>query len=119
MDNFYTKQARQALEEAENISKELKHSYIGTEHILAGLLAVENCAASIILQKNKVNYENVIELMESLVSPVGGIAVSERELLTPRGKNVLLFSSKYAKLNNHHGVLAVVINMVKYVFSPK
>ena len=27
MDNFYTKQAREALEEAENISKELNHSY--------------------------------------------------------------------------------------------
>ena len=114
MDNFYTKQARQALEEAENISKELNHSYIGTEHLLVGLLAVENCAASIILQRNKVSFEEVIGLMETLVSPVGGIAISERELFTPRAQNVLLFSSKYAKMTNEakigteHILLAII-----------
>ena len=98
MDNLYTNKARQAIGEAEIISNRLNHSYVGTEHLLAGLLSVQDCAASIILRKNKVTLENVMELIESLVSPVGSVAVSERDILTPRAQNVLVFSAKYAKM---------------------
>lgn len=37
MENRYTKQAREALDAAEVYAKELKHPYIGTEHLLMGL----------------------------------------------------------------------------------
>lgn len=46
----YTLQAQQALENAKKISKQLQHHYIGTEHLLIGLLKAEGGLASKILQ---------------------------------------------------------------------
>lgn len=114
MKNIYTDKAKQVIEQAEVISGRLGHCYVGTEHLLAGILAVQDCAASVILTKNKVDYEKVMELIESLVSPVGEVAVSEKEMLTPRVQSVLVHSAKYAemtkesKIGTEHILLAVI-----------
>ncbi len=114
MENLYTNKARQVLEQAELISEKLNHSYVGTEHLLAGILSVEDCAACVILLKNKVDYDRVIELIDTLVSPVGDVAVADREVLTPRAQNVLTHSSRYAKMTNEkkigteHILLAII-----------
>lgn len=114
MKSLYTDKAKQVLEQAEIISDRLGHSYVGTEHFLAGLLTVQDCAASVILTKNRVDYDKVMELIENLVSPVGSVAVSEQERLTPRAQNVLVYSAKYAqmtkdsKIGTEHILLAVI-----------
>src|SRR5574344_268177 len=97
MKDIYTEKAKQVLKKAESISSDLKHSYVGTEHILVGLLSIEDCAASIILTNNKVEINKVMEMIEALVSPVNMIAVGEKELYTPRAKHVLKNSEIYAK----------------------
>ena len=114
MKSIYTEKAKQVLEQAEQISNELNHCYVGTEHILAGLLTVQDCAASVILTRNKVDLEKVMELIETLVAPVGDIAVSEQDILTPRAQNVLVTSAKYAqmtketKIGTEHILLAII-----------
>lgn len=114
MKEKYTKKAKQALEQAERLSNKLNHSYIGTEHILVGLLSVEDSAASIILVKNKVDINKVMELINSLVSPVGNLAVGEREVFTPRVQNVLKTAADYAEktkdrlIGTEHILLALI-----------
>ena len=95
---LYTEKALEVMEEAEKISNELEHSYIGSEHILVGLLRVEDTAATDILKKNGVEISKVMELIDTLVSPVGKVALKEKELLTPRVQNMLLTAADYAKI---------------------
>lgn len=112
--NIYTEKAKQVLEYASNISNQLNHSYIGTEHILVGLLAVEDSPAGIILNKNKVEMSRVMELIDSLVSPVGNVALKEKEVFTPRTQNVLTTAGEYAnktgdsKIGTEHILLAII-----------
>ena len=112
--DFYTEKAKQVLQQAEIVSNTLNHSYIGTEHILVGLLAVEDCAASIILTNNKVDIDKVMELIDSLVSPIGKTAVKEKDLFTPRAQSVLETAAVYAEktkdnlVGTEHILLALI-----------
>lgn len=114
MNSNYTDKAKEAIEQAEILSNRLKHSYVGTEHLLAGIMMVQDCAAAAIMTKNEVKLEKVIEMIESLVSPIGNVAVSEREILTPRAQNVLVHSARYAKMTGdtkigtEHILLAII-----------
>ena len=51
MDNRFTRQAENALALAEDVVKDLNHGYIGTEHILLGLLAEKEGAAGKVLEE--------------------------------------------------------------------
>ena len=112
--NIYTEKAKQVLECAGRISDELNHSYIGTEHILAGLLIVEDSPAGIILSKNKVDLDKVMDLIDSLVSPVGKVTLKEKEVFTPRMQNVLETAAEYAnktgdaRIGTEHILLALI-----------
>ena len=92
MEEKFTLKARQVIEQSEMIAAELQHSYIGTEHILLGLLSVEDTTAALILKKYKVDKNKVMEMIDSLVAPVKSVAVCDRELFTPRAQNVLNLS---------------------------
>ena len=63
----YTEQAKEALKIAENIAKELKHPYVGTEHLLFGLKRVFTGVAGQVLDKNKVDEEQMEKAMDILV----------------------------------------------------
>lgn len=54
MQKRFTKNAEKALEYAKKTARSLGHNYIGTEHILLGLLKTKGVAADI-LQENGVN----------------------------------------------------------------
>ena len=100
MEEKFTLKARQVIEQSEMIAAELQHSYIGTEHILLGLLSVEDTTAALILKKYKVDKNKVMEMIDSLVAPVKSVAVCDRELFTPRAQNVLNKSVLYAEKTN-------------------
>ena len=97
MKEMFTLKAKQVIEQSELIASELQHSYIGTEHILLGLLSVEDTTAALILKKYKVEKNKVMEMIDSLVAPVKSVAVCEQELFTPRVQNVLNKSVLYAE----------------------
>ena len=114
MDNLYTAKAKQVLKNAEEIASELNHSYIGTEHILAALISVEDCSASIILRNNKVEYDNIVDLIEKLVAPSAGIEVLDKDIFTPRVKEMLEYAKNYTgitgdkQVGTNHILLALL-----------
>ena len=69
MQTAYTAKAKKAIDIATRISKSLHHSYIGTEHILLGLLKEGTGVASQVLADNGVEYDKVLELIEELIAP--------------------------------------------------
>ena len=64
----YTRQAQEALNMARKIAAELKHPYVGTEHLLFGLKRVFTGVAGQVLDKNKVDEEQMEKAMDILIS---------------------------------------------------
>ena len=88
MQTAYTAKAKKAIDIATRISKSLHHSYIGTEHILLGLLKEGTGVASQVLADNGVEYDKVLELIEELIAPGNAVAVLV-DGLSPRAAHVL------------------------------
>ncbi len=93
----YTEKAERALSLAKECASELNANYIGTEHLLAGLLREGGGVAFYVLNSNKIQEKQILELIEQLVAPGGDTAVKERDGLTPRAKKVLKMSEEAAK----------------------
>lgn len=78
----YTKQAANAVRYAAKKAKEMKHPYIGTEHLLLGLREEFSGVAGQVLAQNGVETEKIMQLMDELIAPMGGdarIAETERK----------------------------------------
>ena len=83
----FTNIAKKAIELANALALELGHSYIGTEHILYGLVKEENGVAAKVLENQGVKPENIIDEIDMLV---GHEAPIEETLgFTPRTKRVI------------------------------
>ena len=67
MSKGYTNSVNKAIREAKKIAKNMKQDYIGSEHLLAGLLKDDMSVANTVLTKNGVNYSKVISIMEKLI----------------------------------------------------
>ena len=84
----FTNSAKEVMEIANEIAIELGHDYIGTEHILYGLVAEESGVASKVLENQNLTKELVIERIETLI---GSTVSSNITVLgfTPRTKKIL------------------------------
>lgn len=113
MQTAYTVKAKKAIDIATRISKSLHHSYIGTEHILLGLLKEGTGVASQVLADNGVEYDKVLELIEELIAPGNAVAVLE-DGLSPRAAHVLEVSQAEAarfhseKIGTEHLLIAMI-----------
>jgi ATP-dependent Clp protease ATP-binding subunit ClpC len=91
----FTPRARQAMSEAKHAAESLRHNFIGTEHLLLGLLAVQEGVAAQVLQEFGVYAEEVRQQVEALIG-AGPKAVVDHFPLTPRSKKVLELSLRHA-----------------------
>ncbi len=91
MEYKFTNSAEQALELANDLAAKLGHNYIGTEHILYGLVEEGNGVASKVLSNQGVTSEEVLREIEELigVSENGPIEDVESIGFTPRSKRVI------------------------------
>ena len=88
-----TKPARQAVEYARNVAEELGHSYVGTEHLMIGLIRAYDGMASAILTQNGVSEDGLLPMIEQLISQEG-TAVRDVADYTPRARRVIEMSSR-------------------------
>ena len=95
----YTPAAKKAIDHAKRVSKRLKHNYIGTEHLLLGLLHIEDSLAAKVFLHEGINEENVIKLIEELIAPDGSVSVMERGGFTPKAERVLSDAEEEAVLS--------------------
>ena len=96
----YSKQAQKAVDNAKRISKRLQHHYIGTEHLLLGLLRVKDSIAATVFAKENVTEENVMTLIEDLIAPDSSVAIMERDGNTPKLDEVLAEAVAQAKISH-------------------
>ena len=85
----YTDKAKKAISYANRLSKSMQCNYVGTEHILAGLLREGSGVAAEVLAANNIELDKLLELINELVAPGEDIAVLDRDGETPRTQAVL------------------------------
>jgi len=110
----YTEKAKKAIMIAQEEAINQNHDYIGTEHILIGLVKEEEGVASRVLRQLGVNVDKIVEEVERLVGKgeyqqVGEIA------FTPRAKKVLELASQEASQlkNNYISTEHILLGLVK------
>ncbi len=96
MQTAYTAKAKKAIDIAVRMSKSMNHNYIGTEHILLGLLKEGSGVAAQVLGDNGVALEKVLELIEELIAPVSPTGLMDREGYSPRALRLLEGASREA-----------------------
>ena len=114
MKTQYTDQAQTAIMYAERIARRCRHNYIGTEHLLMGLVHEEHGTAGMVLREQEVGEEKLMELIEKLIAPPQGIMTAEKRGYTPRAEKVLENSRresmnfKSVKTGTEHLLLAML-----------
>ncbi|WP_423224400.1 ATP-dependent Clp protease ATP-binding subunit [Candidatus Amarolinea aalborgensis] len=97
----FTKRARRVLQLAQEEAQRLNHNYIGTEHLLLGLVREENGVAVKVLQELGVEGSHVVRAIERTVGRGERMPIGKPNL-APRTKRVLELAIDEARLMGHH-----------------
>ncbi|MDO4939698.1 MAG: ATP-dependent Clp protease ATP-binding subunit [Lachnospiraceae bacterium] len=89
MGERFTSQAKQAINIALDSAKKLNHSYVGTEHLLLGLVREGSGVAAKVLTSNGVTEEKIIDLIDQLISPNMSVAVDDAQVYTPMARKII------------------------------
>ena len=87
--NQFTIQAQRALQLAIELAEECHHQYIGTEHILLGLVREGTAVAGKVLKANNVTEDKIMEMIAKFISTDGKLSVADPSGYTPSAKRVL------------------------------
>ncbi len=110
----FTNKARESLNLAIQAAREFEHGYVGTEHILIGLLREGTGVAAAVLKNSGVEEERVIQLVSQLIAPASPVQIAEPGGYTPRAARVLENSYREAKrykadlIGTEHILLAMI-----------
>jgi ATP-dependent Clp protease ATP-binding subunit ClpC len=97
----FTERARQVVVLAQDGARDLKHNYIGTEHLLLGLLREEEGLAARALESLGVTLEEMREQVASIIGQGDEVATGQIPF-TPRAKKVLELSLREALSLGHN-----------------
>ncbi|MCM1191618.1 MAG: ATP-dependent Clp protease ATP-binding subunit [Butyrivibrio sp.] len=89
MQSQFTNSAQEALKAAARCASALKQGYVGTEHILAGLLKEQAGVAHKVLTDNGVELSRVTDMIQESIAMDGGVGIREREGYSPRARKIL------------------------------
>ena len=110
----YTDKAKKALNYANRLSRSSGCNYVGTEHILAGLLKEGTGVAAEILTANNVELEALLKLIDELVAAGEEVTVADRDGYSPRTQMVLDRAREMAdrfdseRIGTEHLLLAII-----------
>ena len=110
----YTERARNVLRLAQDSAKAMKHNYLGTEHLLLGLLGEEEGLASVVLLNLGATYEEVEKIISKIVGQSDKPVVLAPPL-TPRTKKVIELALREALSLGHNyiGTEHLLLAMVR------
>ncbi len=93
----FTDSAKVALSHAEKTARKLQQGYVGTEHILIGLLKEGNGVAAKVLFQNGVDEKQVMDIVKDLITFEGAVALKDKENYSPRAQKVLAEAHRLAE----------------------
>ena len=110
----YTDKAKRALDIANRLSKSMHYNYVGTEHILAGLLKEGTGVAAEVLLANGVELSKLLQMIEELIATGEETMVAERDGYSPRTQRILERAKEeaihlsYDEIGTEHILLAII-----------
>lgn len=110
----YTSSAKKAIDIAKRSARQMSYNYVGTEHILLGLIKEGTGVAAEVLAANDVTVEKLQKMIEELISPDVEVMVKERDGDSPRTQRILERASEEAeyfdadKIGTEHILLALI-----------
>ena len=96
MKQGFTNEALSAIEKSKKTAGYCRQNYVGTEHLLAGLLNTVEGTASIVLSEAGVVPEKLMKLIDRLIAPQGNVAVIDDREFSPRAQEILDESQRIA-----------------------
>ncbi len=114
MQSQFTDKARTALNLAERAARNFKQSYVGTEHILLGLLRENTGVAATVLENSGVEEYQIKDMIKDLIAPESTVMLAERDGYSPRAEKVLEEAHRQAerfhseKTGTEHILLALL-----------
>ena len=113
----YTDKAKRAVALASKESKRLKHSYVGTEHLLLGLLKEGDNVAGKVLMENGTKPEDIERLITDQIALFSEDALAERDGYTPKLSEILNGAQEVAdsfratEVGTEHILIALIKDM--------
>ena len=110
----YTDKAKKAVELANRLSRSMNYNYVGTEHILAGLLKEGTGVAAEVLTANGVELSKLLQMIEELISPGEAILVLDKDGFSPKTQAIVERAEEFAdrfqseKIGTEHLLLAIM-----------
>ena len=110
----YTDKAKKAVELANRLSRSMNYNYVGTEHILAGLLKEGTGVAAEVLTANGVELSKLLQMIEELISPGEAILVLDKDGFSPKTQAIVERAEELAdrfqseKIGTEHLLLAIM-----------
>ncbi len=114
MDSKFTVMASDALKLAKRTARSLKLNYVGTEHILMGLILEDGCVASRILLDNGIDESRMMDMIRDLIVPDSSVRTLDKDGFSPRAEKVLEEAHRMAerfradKTGTEHILLALI-----------
>lgn len=96
MQAKFTDKAKSALHLAARTAASLYQNYVGTEHILVGLLRERTGVAARVLADNGADEQKVLEMIKDLVVPTGTTMLREKDGYSPKAAEILEESHRQA-----------------------
>ncbi len=85
----FTDKAKTALRLAEKTAARMQTGYVGTEHILVGLLKENTGVAAKVLMENGADEDKILEMIKELIVPESSVMLKEQEGYSPRAQSIL------------------------------
>jgi ATP-dependent Clp protease ATP-binding subunit ClpC len=114
MNDQFTAMAEDALRLAKKTARNLKLNYVGTEHILMGLILEDGSVASRILVDNGIDESRMMDMIKDLIVPGSSVRTLDRDGFSPRAEKVLedshIMSERFKadKTGTEHILLALI-----------
>ena len=115
MAKRFTENAQKIILIAQEEAKRLNHDYVGTEHILLGLSAIEGTVSNKILSNLGVTFRKVRQEIEKMVGVGDTIMLLGEIPFTPRAKKVLEFSVEESQMlgTEHIGTEHILLGLIR------
>ncbi|MCR4990117.1 MAG: ATP-dependent Clp protease ATP-binding subunit [Lachnospiraceae bacterium] len=111
----FTQNAKDVLVNAAKCAAKFSSGYVGTEHILVGMLEEPFGVAGRVLSDNGVTADRIYDMIQELIAPESGISVKEREGYSPRAQELIDTSIEQArrfnseKVGTEHMLLSLIL----------
>lgn len=115
MQSQFTDKAKAALLLAEKTAVSLRQGYVGTEHILAGLLKEGTGVAAKVLTANGLDEIQLLEMIRDLITPDKGVLARDRDGYSPRSLKVLEEAHRQAERfgSGRTGTEHILLSLIK------